>query len=91
MNSIDGWFCLVGGTLSALGMATAKKFHLSDFANSDGVITEKERETEVKITPFTRWMIVVVCIAIAIYGGIRIQENHAWNPFYNGDPTVPTR
>jgi len=88
VNSLDGWLCLISGSLSALGMATAKKFYLSDFANSDGIITERERQTEVKITQFARWMIVSVCIAVAIYGGIRIQRAHAWNPFSNGDQPV---
>jgi hypothetical protein len=30
-----------------------------------------------------RWTIVAVCIVVAIYGGIRIQDDHAWNPFSN--------
>ena len=86
-----GWFCLLGGALGAFKVATAKKFYKSDFANQEGVITEEERKTEVTLSPLTRWAIVVVCIAVAIYGGIRIQDDHAWNPFANGGPPVLTR
>jgi hypothetical protein len=91
VNISLGWFCLLGGALGAFRVATAKKFYKSDFANQEGVITEEERKTEVTLTPLMRWMIVAVCIAVAIYGGIRIQDDHAWNPFSNGGPPVLTR
>jgi hypothetical protein len=78
-----GWFCLLGGVIGALRVATARKFYKSDFANQEGIITEEERKTEVTLTPLLRWMIVAACIALAIVGGIRIQNDHGWNPFYN--------
>jgi hypothetical protein len=91
VNISLGWFCLLGEALGAFRVATAKKFYKSDFANQEGVITEEEQKTEVTLTPLMRWMIVGVCIAVAIYGGIPIQDDHAWNPFSNGGPPALTR
>lgn len=91
MNISLGWFCLIGGALGAFRVSTTKKFYKSDFANKDGVITDEERKTEVMLSPLMRWAIVVVCSAVAIYGGIRIQHDQAWNPFSNGGPPVLTQ
>jgi hypothetical protein len=90
VNLSLGWFCLLGGVLGAFRVATAKKFYKSDFANQDGVITEEERKTEVLMTPLIRWLVVAVCILVAVYGGIRIQDDHAWNPFQAGGGATPS-
>jgi hypothetical protein len=76
-----GWACLLGGALGAFRVATAKVFYKSDFMDSDGVITEQDRTTEITVTPLKRWLIVLGCVGLAIYGAIRIQDRHNWNPF----------
>jgi cell division protein FtsL len=83
-----GWFLFVGGFLSAIGVATAKKFLKSDFANSDGVISEEDYKTEVTLTPQRRSLIVAICIVIAVTGVFWIQHDNNWNPF---QPVVGTQ
>jgi hypothetical protein len=83
MNISLGWFCLVGGVVGAASTAIAKTFHRSDFANQEGVISGKEREAEVLMTPLRRWFLVGICVALAIYGVMRIQRDHGWNPFHS--------
>jgi hypothetical protein len=84
MNLTVGWFCLVGGAVGAIRIATAKRFYRSDFANQDGVITEADRETEFSMTPLRRWFLVGICILIAVFGLFLIQRDHGWNPFRAG-------
>lgn len=79
-----GWFCLVGGVVGAIRVAIAKKFFKSDFASREGVITEEDYKTEVQITPMKRWIIVGVCVAIAVFGMFKIQQDQNWNPFQPG-------
>ena len=75
------WFCLIGGAIGAFRTATAKQFYRSDFVNQDGIITDEDRKTLVRVTPLKRWIGVAICTLIAIYGGVQIQKNRAWNPF----------
>jgi uncharacterized membrane protein YdcZ (DUF606 family) len=80
MIVFDGWFCLVGGVLGAVRVATAKKFFKSDFANSEGGIDKDDYTTEVAVTPVKRWIIVGICLAVAafviyrIYCGVATQN-----------------
>jgi hypothetical protein len=76
-----GWYCLAGGIWGAIKVAIAKRFFKADFANLEGVITEEDRRTEVTITPMKRWLIVVICAALAILGVLWIQHDNNWNPF----------
>ena len=76
-----GWFSLVGGAVGAFRVAIAKKFFKSDFANMEGVITEEDYKTEVPISPLKRWIIVGICILLAVFGLIKIQQDRNWNPF----------
>lgn len=78
----SGWFCLVGGVLGAMRVATAKKFFRSDFANSDGVLNEEDYRTEVRVTSARRWIIVGISALIAVVGVILVQHDHNWNPFH---------
>ena len=75
--------------MSAVGVATAKRFFNSDFANSDGVISAEDHETEVKITPLQRWLIVATCVVVALVGGFWIQHDRNWNPFQFGADDRP--
>jgi hypothetical protein len=77
----SGWFCLVGGVLSAVGVATIKKFFLSDCANSDGVIKQEDYTAEVRLTPMERWIIVGICALVAVAGALIVQHDFNWNPF----------
>ena len=79
-----GWVLFVGGLMSAIGVATAKRFLKSDFANSDGVISEEDYKTEVTLTPMRRWLILAICIVIAVIGVFWIQHDNDWNPFQPG-------
>ncbi len=76
-----GWYCLVGGIWGSIKVATAKRFFKSDFASQEGVITEEDRRIEVTMTPMKRWLIVVTCAALAIFGVLWIQHDSNWNPF----------
>jgi hypothetical protein len=84
MNLPVGWFCLLGGAVGAFRIAIAKNFYGSDFANQDGVITEADRKTEVPPTPLKRWLLVGICILVAVFGVLLIQKDHGWNPFRAG-------
>jgi hypothetical protein len=84
MNLSVGWFCLVGGAVGAFRTAIAKKFYRSDFANQEGVITEADRTTEVPMTHLKRWLLVGICILVAVFGVLLIQKDHGWNPFRAG-------
>ena len=77
----SGWFFLIGGATGAVRVAIAKRFFESDFANSEGVITDEQRKTPVHITPVQRWLIVLACIGVAIIGCFLIQHDGNWNPF----------
>jgi hypothetical protein len=81
MNLSGGWFCLIGGIVGMIRVAIAKKFYKSDFANQEGVIAEKDYRTEVQMTPLKQWVIIGVCIVIAVIGVIIITQDHNWNPF----------
>jgi hypothetical protein len=76
-----GWYCLLGGLWGAIGTAATKKFHRSDFANSEGIITKDDFKVEVPMTPRKRWIIVGICTIIALAGILKIQSDHNWNPF----------
>ena len=71
---------MVGGVLGAVRVARAKKFFRSDFANSDGVIKEEDKTTEVRVTPMRRWIIVGIAALIAVAGANIVQQDHNWNP-----------
>ncbi len=90
VNLSLGWFCFLGGIIGAFRVATARKLYKSDFANQDGVITAEERKTEVPMTLLMRWVLVAACILIAVYGGMRIKDDHAWNPFQGGWGAAPS-
>jgi hypothetical protein len=84
-----GWFCFIGGVLGAIRVASAKKFYKSDFANSDGVIADDDYKTEVLISPMKRWLIVGICVVVAIIGAWKIHTDHAWNPFHSSSMSDP--
>ena len=82
MSLSAGWFVLVGGAIGAYRCATTSKFYRSDFANKvDCVVTEEDRQTEVRITRPVRWLLVALCVLAAGVGEILIQSAHNWNPF----------
>lgn len=85
-----GWCALFGGSWGAIGVATAKTFHKGDFVNADSFMSEEEKRTEITVTPRERWMIVLVCSSLAVYGAMRIQSKHNWNPFNATEPSLVT-
>lgn len=81
MNITPGWFLLVGGVVGAVRMIFARKFFQSDFANLDGVITEKQYKTEIHVTSRRRFLITFGCMFLAAIGAYLIERRHNWNPF----------
>jgi hypothetical protein len=81
MNVTGGWFLFVGGVIGAVRILLARKFHQSDFANLDGVITEKQHKTEIRVTLVQRVLLIIGCILLAAIGAYLIEKNHNWNPF----------
>ena len=82
------WACLIGGTIGAVRIATAKQFYKSDFTNQDGVITDEDRKTLVRMTPLRRWVLVAICVLIAILGQCKSMEIMDGTPF-RLDPRSP--
>lgn len=74
-----GWLLLLGGALGVVRVLRAKTF---SWANEvDTVVTEEDRKRETAITPIRRWILVAICLLLAIVGAILIQRQHNWNPF----------
>jgi hypothetical protein len=81
MNLSFGWPLLIFGVIGAFRNATAKRYFRSDFANLDGQVTEEDRRTEVHVSTLQRWLLVVLCLIMAVAGAIVIQRAHDWKPF----------
>ena len=74
-----GWLLLLGGALGAVRVLRAKTF---SWANEvDTVVTEEDRKREAPMTPVRRWILVAICLLLAIVGAVLIQRQHNWNPF----------
>lgn len=73
-----GWLLLLGGVLGAVRVLLAKTF---SWANEvDTVVTEEDRKREAPMTPLRRWVLVTICLLLAIVGAVLIQRRHNWNP-----------
>jgi hypothetical protein len=74
-----GWLLFLGGALGTVRVLRAKTF---SWANEvDTVVTEEDRKREVPMTPVKRWVLVTICLLLAIIGAVLIQRQHNWNPF----------
>jgi len=83
-----GWLLLLGGTLGTIRVLRAKTF--SWMNNVDTVIAEEDRKKEAPMTSARRWILVAICLGLAIYGGIRVQQDRGWNPFHKGGVSAPS-
>jgi hypothetical protein len=83
-----GWLLLLGGALGAIRVLRAKTF--SWMNDVDTVIAEEDRKQEVPMTAARRWILIAICVGLAVYGGIRVQQDRAWNPFHKGGVNAPS-
>ncbi len=82
-----GWLLLLGGVLGAVRVIRAKTF---SWANEvDTVVTEEDRKREAPMTSIRRWVLVTICLLLAVLGAVLIQRGHDWNPLSHVHSTMP--
>jgi hypothetical protein len=82
-----GWVFFLGGILGTISIFRAKNF---SWSNSEFLPTEEPRKQKIPMTPLKRWILVGVCVLISVFGAVRLQRDHAWNPFPSGREVSPT-
>ncbi len=81
------WVFFIGGIIGVISVLRAKKF---SWSNSEFLETDEERDEAVPMTMLRRIILLSVCALICTYGAIRLQREHAWNPFNRSSQTVPS-
>jgi hypothetical protein len=81
-----GWVFFIGGAAGIVTVIRAKTF---SWKNYDFLTSEQDRKEELPMTPARRWILVAICVGLAIYGGARIHQDRDWNPFHKGGMSPP--
>ena len=78
LNVSPGWICLIGGLSGIITVSRAKTF---SWRNYQFVGTEEDKKREESpMTPLKRFVLIAICLVIVLYGAVRIDEDHDWNP-----------
>jgi hypothetical protein len=81
-----GWVFLIGGIAGMVTVIRAKTF---SWKNYEFLTSEEDRKQEVPMTIARRWILIAICVGLAIYGGIRVQQDRDWNPLHKGGLSAP--
>lgn len=75
-----GWVFLVIGLVGFVGVLRAKTFSFK--TDSERGKTNTSSLRQIVVTPLRRGIGLALCCLVLIYGLVRIQQDHAWNPFH---------
>jgi hypothetical protein len=81
-----GWVFLLAGIAGVVTVIRAKTF---SWRNYEFLTGEKDLKQEVPMTMVRRWVLITICLGLAVYGGTRVQRDRDWNPFHKGGISVP--
>ncbi len=73
----SGWVYFIGGIIGIVSVSLAKNF---SWSNYEFLGTEEDRKKEVPMTLLKRSALIAICVIIAVFGAIQIQQDHNWNP-----------
>jgi hypothetical protein len=76
-----GWVFLIAGIAGMVTVTRAKTF---SWKNYEFLTSEEDRKQEVPMTPTRRWILIAICVGLAAYGAIRVQQDRDWNPLHKG-------
>ena len=80
MDIEAGWVFLVIGLLGFVGVLRAKTFSFKTDSERGKTSTGSTRQ--IVFTPLWRGIGIGLCCLAMIWGVVRIQHDHAWNPFH---------
>jgi hypothetical protein len=72
---------LLGGISGVVTVIRAKTF---SWKNYEFLTSEEDRKQEIPMTMVRRWILIAICVALAVYGATRVQQDRDWNPFDKG-------
>ncbi len=75
-----GWVAAVVGLVGIVGVWRAKTFSFK--THSEGGKTNTSNTRQIVFTPLWRGIGIGLCCLAVIWGVVRIQQDHAWNPFH---------
>jgi hypothetical protein len=88
-----GWVFLIGGIA---GMVTVIRARMFSWKNYEFLTSEEDLRQEVPMTSAKRWLLIVLCFGLAVYGGTRVhrivigihftKEGSALHPVSNDRP-----
>jgi hypothetical protein len=76
-----GWVFLIAGIVGIVTVIRARTF---SWKNYDFLTSDEDRKREVPMTAARRWILIAICVGLAVYGGTRVQQDRDWNPFHKG-------
>jgi hypothetical protein len=73
---VVGCVMLLSGVWVAIRIGLAKKVHRSDIMDSDAIVTEEDKTTEVRLSLTKRIIILSICLIATVIGVSLICKNH---------------
>ena len=71
-------------------MVTVIRARTFSWKNYEFLTSEEDLKQEVPMTSAKRWLLIVICFGLAVYGGRRVQQDRDWNPFHKGGVIAPS-
>jgi hypothetical protein len=87
LQASAGWVFLIAGIAGMVTVIRAKTF---SWKNYEFLTSEEDRKQEVPMTIARRWILIAICVGLALYDGIRVQQDRDWNPLHKGGLSAPS-
>ncbi len=71
-------------------MVTVIRARMFSWKNYEFLTSEEDLRQEVPMPSAKRWLLIVLCFGLAVYGGTRVQQDRDWNPFHKGGVSAPS-